>query len=386
MLMATPQEWTPDQIAKFQKLWDQLMAGDLEARRPAAQVRPRRREAAAAPSRGRRSSIRSTSGSRASSATASACRRTAFVKQQNRATAESAQEVALEEGLAPLMEWKLSFMNRLIRKGWKTSDYVFAGRTSRTSIRWCRRRVQAERDRADDAAGKAADKAAEKATEKAVAIVRAELDSRASIAKAEAQIRELETQLASRQSGPDCGVRGAAQAAAIAAREAEQLSKFDGLLQRGRGAARDDHRRAEADKPETPIPSAEQMAKALADMVEHGVPLNTALTKVGYDFQVAGGEVPMVNAKLVPLAIAAELGNEPAPVEKRAPDPAPVVVPIPEVNLHLTLEQKGGQARTIRLTKANGETVTADVQPGASTVTMITPNGETVTADITEKE
>jgi hypothetical protein len=51
---------------------------------------------------------------------------TAFVKQMNRATSENAQDVALEEGLSPLMEWDVSFMNRLIRVGWQTTDYVFA--------------------------------------------------------------------------------------------------------------------------------------------------------------------------------------------------------------------------------------------------------------------
>jgi hypothetical protein len=48
------------------------------------------------------------------------------VKQVNRAVAETVQEAAIEEGLAPLMEWTVSFMNRLIRKGFQVEGYVFA--------------------------------------------------------------------------------------------------------------------------------------------------------------------------------------------------------------------------------------------------------------------
>jgi hypothetical protein len=56
----------------------------------------------------------------------SACPPTAFVKQVNRATAESAQDTAIEEGLSPLMEWTVRCINRLIQLGWGTTDYVFA--------------------------------------------------------------------------------------------------------------------------------------------------------------------------------------------------------------------------------------------------------------------
>jgi hypothetical protein len=49
----------------------------------------------------------------------------AFVKQMNRATATTAQEVALEEGLAPLMEWDKRFMDRLILLGFGRDDYEF---------------------------------------------------------------------------------------------------------------------------------------------------------------------------------------------------------------------------------------------------------------------
>lgn len=50
----------------------------------------------------------------------------AFVKQQNRATAVSAQEVALEEGLAPLMQWVKRLMNRVLAGPLGAPEYEFA--------------------------------------------------------------------------------------------------------------------------------------------------------------------------------------------------------------------------------------------------------------------
>ena len=51
---------------------------------------------------------------------------TAFVKQMNRATANNAQETALEEGLLPLMQWIKNLINRLIVQFWGYTDIEFA--------------------------------------------------------------------------------------------------------------------------------------------------------------------------------------------------------------------------------------------------------------------
>lgn len=49
-----------------------------------------------------------------------------FVKQVNRATAETAQEAALEEGLAPIMGWVEDTITFLIHKFWGYDDLVFS--------------------------------------------------------------------------------------------------------------------------------------------------------------------------------------------------------------------------------------------------------------------
>jgi hypothetical protein len=51
---------------------------------------------------------------------------TAFIPQVNRATAETAQEAALEEGLAPLMGWVKRLVDSVIQKRMGHSDLEFA--------------------------------------------------------------------------------------------------------------------------------------------------------------------------------------------------------------------------------------------------------------------
>lgn len=132
MLMAAPKDWSAEQVASFQKYWDLLMAGDLEARRqmrfvPGGDMKPL--------------AIRPESSlfdefDEWIARVVMYCFSLPplpFVKQQNRATAETAQEAAVEEGLSPLMEWTVSFMNRLIRKGFQVEGYVFAW-TDETSL------------------------------------------------------------------------------------------------------------------------------------------------------------------------------------------------------------------------------------------------------------
>lgn len=51
---------------------------------------------------------------------------TPFVKQVNRATAETAQDAALMEGLAPIMQWVLTTMNLIIQRHFGYTDLQFA--------------------------------------------------------------------------------------------------------------------------------------------------------------------------------------------------------------------------------------------------------------------
>lgn len=122
MFASVPKEWSPTQIAEFQKLWDELLSGDSKARRRMKfmpgdmKTQATRPEPLFDPYDEWLSRV---------VCYAFSLPPGAFVKQQNRATATNAQEVALEEGLAPLMEWDVRFMNRLIFMGWQTTDYEF---------------------------------------------------------------------------------------------------------------------------------------------------------------------------------------------------------------------------------------------------------------------
>lgn len=124
MLLNAPKEWSPAQIKDFQSLFDEVLAGDTSARRRVRWV-PGDTKAQALRTEPLFDGVSEEWFSRvvcyAFSLPASP-----FTKQVNRATATTAQEVALEEGLAPLMVWKEAFMNRLLVAGWGTADYVFA--------------------------------------------------------------------------------------------------------------------------------------------------------------------------------------------------------------------------------------------------------------------
>src|SRR3954464_6267733 len=48
-----------------------------------------------------------------------------FIQQQNRATAESAKETALSEGLAPVMAWIKDIVDLLIERWWNAPDLEF---------------------------------------------------------------------------------------------------------------------------------------------------------------------------------------------------------------------------------------------------------------------
>lgn len=123
MLLATPQGWSAQQLKEFQLLFDEVLAGDSGARR-----RIRFVPGGMEPKPVRNEPLFDLYDEWLARVVcyAFSLPPTAFVKQMNRATATSAQEVALEEGLAPIMDWWVHFMNRLIRLGWNTRDYQFA--------------------------------------------------------------------------------------------------------------------------------------------------------------------------------------------------------------------------------------------------------------------
>ena len=118
-LIGVPATWQPDQIDQFQRYWDSLLEGNLAARRHAKFVpggltyQPTLKDDmdewlarvvcyafSIAP--------------------------TPFIKQNNRATAESSYDSALQEGLAPLLRWVKNLVDSVILQFWGYTDLEFA--------------------------------------------------------------------------------------------------------------------------------------------------------------------------------------------------------------------------------------------------------------------
>lgn len=122
-LITTPNTWNPDQIKTYQEYWDALFEGNTGSRRHAKFV-PGGMD------------VHETKSAALTDAFdewlarvilyAFSLPATAFVKQVNRATADSAKEQAEEEGLGPLMVWIEDFINLLIVKYWGYEDLAFA--------------------------------------------------------------------------------------------------------------------------------------------------------------------------------------------------------------------------------------------------------------------
>lgn len=121
-LIGVPETWNPDQIAQFQKYWDSLLEGNQAAK----------------------SHVKFVPGGLKFQETKSGVTKdefdewlarivcyafsvpsTPFTKQVNRATAETAQEAALEEGLTPIMQWIQNLANVMIGKFFGYPDLGF---------------------------------------------------------------------------------------------------------------------------------------------------------------------------------------------------------------------------------------------------------------------
>jgi len=124
-LASVPKEWNPDQIAAFQRYWDLMLNDDLAARRK----------------------LRFIPDGVKYVPTKDAILKDEFdewlarivcyafsvspqwaTKQMNRATAETAHEQALQEGIAPIQNWVKSLMNRIIKgpRFYGYTDLAFA--------------------------------------------------------------------------------------------------------------------------------------------------------------------------------------------------------------------------------------------------------------------
>jgi hypothetical protein len=122
LIFSVPAEWNPDQTRKFKQWWDEQLVGNTGARRGSMFVPD---------------GVHSVNTKEAALKDeydewlarvvcyAFSISPTAFVKQNNRATAENASEQALSEGLAPIMQWVKGVVDRLIMQHFGVSDLEF---------------------------------------------------------------------------------------------------------------------------------------------------------------------------------------------------------------------------------------------------------------------
>jgi hypothetical protein len=122
LLLMAPESWNPDQIKKYQEYFDGLLSGNTAQRRRArwipGGVKPFDLKEAALKDEYDEWLARVV-------CYCFSVPPTPFVKQMNRATAESAHQQAIQEGLVPLQLWFKSLMDRIISQVIGEPNYEF---------------------------------------------------------------------------------------------------------------------------------------------------------------------------------------------------------------------------------------------------------------------
>lgn len=121
-MIGVPDTWQPDQIKSFQDWWDSVMEGNTAKRRKAIFV-----PGGMDPTFTKDGVLKDEADEWFARIVcfAFSISPAPFIKSMNRATAESAQEAALEEGLAPLMKWVEDTMNYIIARWLQAPEVVF---------------------------------------------------------------------------------------------------------------------------------------------------------------------------------------------------------------------------------------------------------------------
>lgn len=123
-LIGTPKEWTSQQIAAFQKDWDSRLSGNSQARRRANFI----------PGDTAKNVVMlkepELTGQMDEWLVRVVCFAFSispepFVSKMSRATAETAHDAAIEEGLQPLQQWVKELIDEVIWKFWKRDDIEF---------------------------------------------------------------------------------------------------------------------------------------------------------------------------------------------------------------------------------------------------------------------
>ena len=121
-LIGVPETWNPDQIRQFQDYWDSLLEGNTAARRHAKFI-PGGLKIQETKDQALKDDFDEWLARIVCFAFSVAP--TPFVKQQNRATAETAQEAAISEGLAPIMAWVKGLVDTVLVKYFGAADLEF---------------------------------------------------------------------------------------------------------------------------------------------------------------------------------------------------------------------------------------------------------------------
>lgn len=124
LIFGVPETWNPDQIKAFQGFWDSINAGQSKhtAKFVPGGVTPIDTKAQALKDEFDEWLARVV-------CFAFSINPQPFIKQMNRATAETAQEASLQEGLQPIMQWAEDLMNTLIWRYFGYADLCFAWQT-----------------------------------------------------------------------------------------------------------------------------------------------------------------------------------------------------------------------------------------------------------------
>lgn len=127
-ICGVPLDWQPDQIKQFQEYWDSLLEGNTAARRHMKFVPGDLRLQFT-----REAQLKDEYDEWLARVVcyAFSVPPLPFVRQVNRATAQTSQEAALEEGLAPLMGWVKDVMDLIIAKDFGTPDLEFTWQDDR---------------------------------------------------------------------------------------------------------------------------------------------------------------------------------------------------------------------------------------------------------------
>ena len=123
-MISVPPEWSVTQIQEFQKYWDSILEGNTAQRRHAKFV-PGGMNLSW--TKGSPDGLKDDFDEWIARVIcfAFSLPPTAFIRQMNRATADTSKEAALEEGLAPLMVWIKGLMDYLVIKYFNQNDIEF---------------------------------------------------------------------------------------------------------------------------------------------------------------------------------------------------------------------------------------------------------------------